>query len=100
MSSSVAPRWFVGIVAVLPSLAGCAVSPASSKGHMLQYVSGSSKTEAFRKADKKCNEYGRAAEVTAYDGAVRMLTFRCIEPSWVGRERSTPRDAARSPLGA
>lgn len=47
---------------------------------MLQYVSGSSRPEAFRKADKKCNEYGRAAEATAYDGSTRLLAFRCIEP--------------------
>lgn len=80
MSGSRAPRWLFGVVAVLPALAGCAAPPASSKGHRLQYVSGSSKAEAFKKADKRCNEYGRAAEAAAYDGSAGILSFRCIEP--------------------
>jgi hypothetical protein len=80
MSSPAAHRWFFGALALLPSLAGCAASPASSKGHALQYMPGSSRTEAFRRADKNCNEYGRVAEVGAYDDSARLLAFRCIEP--------------------
>jgi hypothetical protein len=75
-----ARRWLVGIVALLPVLTGCAAPPASSMGHRLQSMSGASKMEAFHKADKKCNEYGRAAESVAYDGSAGILTFRCIEP--------------------
>ena len=47
---------------------------------MLQSATGASKTEAFGKADKTCNAYGRAAETVAYDGSAGILTFRCIEP--------------------
>ncbi len=61
-------------------LASCAAPAASSKGHMVQYVAGASKAEAFRAADKVCNAYGRAAETVSYDNAGRMLAFRCIEP--------------------
>jgi hypothetical protein len=80
MSSSAARHWLFSAVALLPTLAGCAASPASSQGHALQYTSGSSRTEAFQRADKKCNEYGRAAEAGAYDDLARLLAFRCIEP--------------------
>jgi hypothetical protein len=75
-----ARRSLIGFVALLPALAGCAAPTASSMGRRLQSISGASNTEAFRKADKKCNEYGRAAETVAYDGAAGILTFRCIEP--------------------
>ncbi len=75
-----ARRWLIGLVALLPVLAGCAAAPASSMGRRLQSISGAGKAEAFRAADRKCNDYGRAAETVAYDGAGGILTFRCIEP--------------------
>ncbi len=75
-----ARRWLIGIAALLPALAGCAAPAASTMGRRLQEMAGASRTEAFRKADKKCNDYGRAAETVAYDGSAAILTFRCIEP--------------------
>jgi hypothetical protein len=62
-----ARRSLIGTVALPPVLAACAVSLASSMGHRLQSMSGAGKTEAFREVDKKCNDYGRAAETVAYD---------------------------------
>jgi hypothetical protein len=75
-----ARRWLIGIATLLPMLAGCAAPSANSMGRRLQSIAGANETEAFRKADKKCNAYGRAAETVAYDGSAGMLTFRCIEP--------------------
>jgi hypothetical protein len=69
---------YAGIIAF--SLASCVQTAASSKGHMLQYMAGPTKREAFLKANKSCNEYGRAAEVEAYDSQGQRLSFRCIEP--------------------
>lgn len=67
------------LAALALSLAGCADTAASSKGHSLQHIAGL-KLEAFRKANKGCNQYGRAAEIAAYDAASQDLSFRCIEP--------------------
>ena len=80
MNASAGAARIVTGAALALALAGCAAPAASSKGHALQYVSGSDKAEAFRAADKTCNAYGRAAAVAAYDSAARLLTFRCIEP--------------------
>ena len=71
-------RW-IYVTGLALALAGCADTAASSKGHMIQYLAGP-KAEAFRKADKGCNQYGRVAEVAAYDAASQNLSFRCIEP--------------------
>jgi hypothetical protein len=60
--------------------AGCAAPAASSKGRSLQSVAGVDKSEALRKADAICHEYGRAAFADVYDDATRLLTFRCLEP--------------------
>ena len=46
----------------------------------LQSVAGVDKSEALRKADAICHEYGRAAFADVYDDATRLLTFRCLEP--------------------
>ena len=75
-----AGRRLMVIAALPPMLAGCVEPSASAMGHRLQSMSGASKAEAFRKADKTCNAYGRAAEVVSFDGSAGMLTFRCIEP--------------------
>jgi hypothetical protein len=80
VSASAGAGRIVRIAAFALSLAGCAAPAASSKGHALQYASGSTRTEAFRAANKTCNAYGRAAAAAVYDGAARLLTFRCIEP--------------------
>ena len=69
----------VSLCALVLALAGCAPIPASSKGHMIQYVAGTSKADAFRKADKGCNSYGRVAAAVSFDAA-RGLAFRCVEP--------------------
>jgi hypothetical protein len=74
-----APRRWIYLVALALALTGCADTAASSKGHRLQYLAGP-KSEAFRKADKGCNLYGRVAEIAAYDVAAQNLSFRCIEP--------------------
>ncbi len=71
-------RWLF-LTALALSLAGCADTAASSKGHSLQHIAGP-KSEAFGKANKGCNQYGRAAEVAAYDTVRQDLSFRCIEP--------------------
>ena len=72
-------RIVVSLCPLALALAGCAPISASSKGHMLQYAAGSSKADAFRKADKTCNAYGRVAQVVSFDAAAG-LAFRCIEP--------------------
>jgi hypothetical protein len=48
------------------------------EGRMVQYVGGTTKAEAFRKADKVCNAYGRVATVVSFD-TVRGMAFRCVE---------------------
>jgi hypothetical protein len=78
LSGRPARRW-TSLAALALALAGCADTAASSRGHSLQYISGP-KSEAFRKANKGCNQYGRAAEIAAYDAASQNLSFRCIEP--------------------
>ena len=71
----------VGLVALLAlPLPGCMASSPSSKGHSLQFLAGATREEAFRKANKGCNAYGRAAAFVSYDAAAQMLGFRCIEP--------------------
>jgi hypothetical protein len=71
-------RW-IGLAALALALTGCAETAASSKGHRLQTLAGP-KSEAFRRADKGCNQYGRVAQVAAYDAESQNLSFRCIEP--------------------
>jgi hypothetical protein len=66
------------LFALALELAGCAPISASSKGRMIQYVAGTTKADAFRKADKVCNAYGRVATVVSFD-TVRGMAFRCVE---------------------
>jgi hypothetical protein len=80
VSASASPWRMVAGAGLALALAGCMAPAASSKGHSLQYVSGSDKAAAFRAADKTCNAYGRVAAVAGYDSAARLLTYRCIEP--------------------
>ena len=68
----------VSLCALALALAGCAPISASSKGRTIQYVGGTTKADAFRKADKVCNAYGRVANVVSFDTA-RGLAFRCVE---------------------
>lgn len=66
-------------MALALSLASCAETAASSKAHSLQFLAGP-KSEAFHKANNGCNQYGRAAEIAAYNAVTQTLSFRCIEP--------------------
>jgi hypothetical protein len=80
----------VSICTLVLGLADCAPISASSKGHMIQYVAGTSNADAFHKADKGCNAHGRVAQAVSFDAA-RGLAFRCIEP------RSSCSNFARTP---
>ncbi len=79
MSASAGAGRIVRIAAFALSLAA-ALPRCKFKRPCPQYASGSTSTEAFRAANKTCNAYGRAAAAAVYDGAARLLTFRCIEP--------------------
>jgi hypothetical protein len=70
----------VGIAVILAALAGCTPPSPSFRGRLIQYVEAPGKADAFRKADNRCNAYGRAAEVVSFDASASRMVFRCIEP--------------------